>query len=437
MKKKRTLIFISIALIAVFSVGVGVYLYLSSSKVIFSKAMEKAIDSLFESEEKGLLADLDYHTLKANTNTNLSLVSGVTNYSLSMNGNVGYNEENQKIYMDLNTNLNNKKLVDFQAMLENDKLYFKIKDLMTKFYYIDTQLDASQELKEDDLDHMVEILKDSFLDNLKDNDFDKSKQKLELSGKTISTTKLTLKLTEEKLSEMAIDFLNSVKSDKEAMKIIQKVYPDFTDETINEALDALKESKKDVDKNNYILYTIYVDKNRDIIKQEISINDATDKSMKDMSLVITSFKDNNKYQNLEFIILNSGVEVINLSLKEVSKEETKLVVNSALIKAEGTIKNNNTENSYNIVVTDVMGNKLGDIVYSLTKIDSNKFTYNFNMAFTIDDVKANLVSNNTILFDEQLTDFDLTNSQSIDKMSESEQNTIMNEISKRLSNIMQ
>lgn len=435
MKKKRMLIFISIALIAVFSVGVGLYLYLSSSKVIFSKAMEKAIDSLFE--EKGLLDDLEYDTLKVNTNTNLALASGATNYSLTMNGNVGYNEENQKIYMDLNTNLNNQNLVDFQGMLEKDKFYFKIKDLMTKFYYIDIHLYTSDELKEEDLDHMVEILKDSFFDNLKDDDFSKSKQNLDLSGKSVSTTKLSLKLTEEKLYEMVTDFLNSVKNDKEAMATIQKIDSELTEEKIDEALDAISESKKDVDKNNYILYTIYVDKNKDILKQEISINDATDDSMKDMMLVINSYKDDNKYQNLEFVILSSNVEVINLSLKEVSKEEIKLEVNSALVKAEGTIKNNNTENSYNIVVTDTMGNKLGDIVYSLIKVDSKKFTYNLNIAFAIDDVKANLVSNNTILLDEQLTDFDVTNSQSIDAMPESEQNTIMNEISKRLSNIMQ
>lgn len=436
MKKKRMWIFISIAVLAVFSVGVGFYLYLNSSKVIFTKSIEKAVDSLFDSEEKGLLADLDYDTLKVNTATKAAIASGDINYAFNMNGSVGYDESNKKVYMDLNTTANNQKLIDFEGMLEKNKLYFRIKDLMTKFYYIDMQIDSSEQIDEDDLDHMSEILKDSFFDNLKDKDFTKSKKTIELSGKSFSTTKISLKLTEEKLYVMCTDFLNSIKDDKEAMEIIQKVYPEFTEENIEDALTALNDSKKDANDDNYILYTIYVDKHKNILKQEISIND-TENSYEGMSVVINSYETENDYQNLELIFVLDEMEVIKLSLNQVSKEETTLAINSVIVKAEGTIKNNDTENSYDIVVTDTTGNKLGNITYALTKVDSKKYTYNLNVNFAVEDIKASVISNNTILLDEQLSDFDVTNSQSIDTMSETEQVTIMNEIGKRLEKIMQ
>lgn len=436
MKKKRIWIFISIVVLAAFLLGAGFYLYLNSSKIIFIKSIEKAVDNLFQSEEKGLLANLDYDTLKVNNATKVALTSGADNFAFNMNGSVGYNESNKKVYMDLNTTANNQKLIDFEGMLEKNKFYFKIKDLMTKFYYIDMKLDSSEEIDEDDLNYINGILKDSFFDNLKEKDFSKSKKTIELSGKSFSTTKISLKLTEEKLYAICNDFLNTIKKDKKAMEIIQKGYPEFTEEKIDEALTELNNSKKDVNDDNYILYTIYVDKHKNILKQEISIND-NENSYEGMSFVINSYESDNGYENLEFIFIFNNMEMIKLSLNEVSKEETSLTVKSMFIKAEGTIKNNDTENSYDIVVTDITGNKLGNITYSLNKVDSKKYTCNLNVNFDVQDFKANIVSNNTILLDEQLSDFDVTNSQSIDTMSETEQMTIINEISKRLDKIMQ
>lgn len=435
MKKKRVWIFLSIVLISLFLIGAGVYFYLNSSKVIFSKAMNKMFDNLVE--EKGLLDDLDFDTLKVDTKTNLTLASGGESYKLNLAGNVSYNEKNNKLYMDMNTNLNNQKLVDFQGMLDNNKIYFKIKDLMTKFYYIDLEIDSSQEIDEEELEHMLGLFGDSFFDSLKDEDFSNSKQKLELSGKNFATTKLSLKLTEEKIYDITTNFLTALKKDKELMSTLHKFDSEFTEKSIDDVLTEINETMEEVNNNNYVLYTIYVDKNKDILRQEISMNDVDDVTLKDMMFAVNSYKIDNNYEVVEIIVLDKGVEVVNLSVKETSKEDAMLTLTSALIKAEGTIKTTAAESSYDITVTDILGTKLGTIACVTKKEDNKNYMYNLTMNVAIEDVKFALASKNNIVLDSKLTEFDVTGSQSIDTMSQAEQNTILNTIIMRLSAVMQ
>lgn len=436
MNKKRKWIFLSIVLIALFIVGIGIYFYFNSSKSIFTKAIKKATDNLFESNEEGLLSDLDYKTMQVNNSSELTFSDGQESYSFKMNGNFGYDKSSNKLNMDINMTGNNQKLLDLEGLLAENKVYFRIKDMMDKFYYIDTKVDSSKKLDEKDLDYILDLATNSFFDNLKEKDFSKSKQTIELGDKKFSTTKITLKLSQERLYDISIDFLKNLKSDSKAMDILKKVDQEFDDKKVEEAIKNIEEEKKDTSKDNYILYTIYVNKNKDILKQEISVNDVDDSSYKDILLVINTYDNEDKYKNVEFIIMNKDQEVVNMAIKELNKEEKEITITSMVVRAKGTLKNNDKEESLNIDVVDVSNNKLGTINYSLKKLENKKYTYNSNINFDVLGYKFGLVINNSILLDEKLPEISVKDSQNIENMPQSEQQTIMTKLQERLAKIM-
>lgn len=434
MSNKRKVILLPILLIALFLIGVGIYMYFNSSKMIFAKAIKKASDNLLE-VSNNLVGEPEYDTMKLSTNTNFSITDSQSQVSLLFYGNLGYNNKNKKTNMNLSWNLNNQKLMDLEAILDKDKLHFKIKDMMKQFYYVDTKIDSSEEITIEDIEYIVNYAKNSLFNNLNNKDFTKSKQTLNLDDKSISTTKVTLQLNQDKYNKICIDLLTKIKNDKKAMSIIQKMYPELTEQIITDTIDELKD--EEISKDMSVSYTIYVDKNNDILKQQLVINN--EGSILNNKLIeMVNYKNSNNYSNLEMTIYdNNDINLMSLKLIQTSDSEKKLSVESSLINLSGILKFTDKESTWNIDAYDDNNNKIGLVTYALKKVKNDEYTVDFSANISILETTFKLINKNIITLNEDIIDIEVGDSKIIDTMPESEQNLIFDTIINRLTKIVQ
>ena len=426
MKNKKLIIFLSIAIVALAGVGVGLYFYFNSPKRIFVRSLTNTINEIREESENRLLYNLKYDTLKVTTKTTGSLSMNTEKYDIAVNGDFAYDKVAKKVNANLGILGNNQSIVDLNAALDNTKVYFQIKDLMKNFYFVDTGVDFFNTIDQKDLDYLLDIVKNTFFGELTDKDFTKSSEKVELDN-TVSVTKLDLKLDEKRVKEIIEKVLESVKGDKKAISIIQKLSKDFKETDIDKAIESMK--KVETSNKDYLLYSVYV-KGNNIVRHEFSSNLEGSVANK-YKLVINDYTNKSGYKNRDFIVMDNSKEVGRVAVKGTSKNKYELSITSDMVTASGTMIKDKEKESVDLSVS-ASGMQLGTLSYSVAKSSSTQYDFDMKIDFNVLTYKLNLVSNNKLLLNEKVEALDVSNSKDSSTMTEQEQATIITAIYTRL-----
>lgn len=423
--KKRLAIILSILIVAFAAIGVGLYFYFGSTKSVFTKAVTKSINELLD-EDSSMLKDINYNTLSVNTKTDVNVVVDKDKYNASINGDVRYNKATNKIISDLSLLGNSKKIVDFTAVLDSSKLYIKIKDLMKQFYYLNVPVDSSSTAEEKDIKYVRELVQKSFFNELKEEDFTKSNEKITLD-KEVSVKKISLKLDSKRINTIMKKVLEDIKKDKKAMSIIQKISKDITEESIDKSIKEIDEEISKLDNKDYVLYTIYVSGSDNVVRHEFSINSSEQQIINDYKLIINNYDNNSGYKTRELLLNIKEKTFAKISSVGTSKTTSTLTIISDVINGSGTITRSDNEEIISLKL-DMQGMDLGTITFSMKKVSDKEYSFNFNLDAKILTYSAKINSENKILLNAEITDVDVKNAKEYSTMTEAEQNKIMSTI---------
>ena len=429
--KKRLAIILSILIVAIGAIGVGLYFYFGSTKAVFTKALTKSINEVFDGSPS-MLKDMKYDTLKVTTKNSVDVVLDKDKYSGTVNGDIFYNKAAQKIISGLSVVGNKEKILDFNAVFEGSKLYVKIKDLMNAYYYLDTPVDSSSttSVVKNDIKYVKDLVQKSFFGSLKESDFSKKDEKIKLD-KEVNTKKISLKLTSKRVSEIAKKILEDIKSDKEAMGIIQKAIKDFTEESINKSIKEVSEMTTGVNDSDYVLYTIYVSGNDNIVRHELSTYSVKDKTINDYKLIVNVYENSNNFKTKELIVSIKDKPFAKISIVGTGNDTSIITITSDVISGNGTIIRSNNEESINLDLS-MQDMNVGSIGMKLSKISTTEYNCNININAGLLGYKAVIVSDNKILLNEKIDDVDVKNAKQLNTMTEAEQNKIMTTIMMRI-----
>ncbi len=183
-----------------------------------------------------------------------------------------------KVYMKLLLTKDGQEL-DADLFLEDNRLYFTIKDYLEKMYYMDINDMYNMEEKNDieiDVDALIKILKDDFYDIIDGGKLDVENTTKNINGKDYKAKKYSYVFTGKDVYQLLSNVIEDVKKDKTLYAQLEKVLIDANskargvtlDIMFSEALSGLEGLK---DLGDLFTYTTYIADDK-VISTEVQIS---------------------------------------------------------------------------------------------------------------------------------------------------------------------
>ena len=344
---KKTLgIIITILGVALLATG-GVMMILSSgpkksNRELFTEAVDKSFglfkDNDKEESESELGKVIEEIEEKLSTNIhkltiNGKFTEGESGYT-KFDGTLYFGQDQFYIKSSIDSN---DKVSEIEGLLKNNRAYFYIKDVLSKFYYIDgiSSMMGNQEVTKL-VEKVIGYLTDSLKESIKDEDIVIEDAELNINSKTYKTTKYGYSFTGSALYDLLVSFANKIKNDKEIVDALNGIIQSFgdyinlgefkLDETnfsafIDELLEYAKELKSLGKLATYSAY-MYDD---EVISRQLTIYITSEQGSMPIELVDYKVKEDGKtYYKLAAKM--SIQELFSLEVKQVSDSESTISI---------------------------------------------------------------------------------------------------------------
>jgi len=273
-------------------------------------------------------------------------------------------------------------IINLEGLSKDKKLYFKIKDIFDKFYYIEG-IEYSN-LYNNNYQKLIDNIKNSLNDYFTEDKFVKTNRNLIINKKERNATIITVSLTEKQLSDLAVKMLENIKKDQEVLKMF--VTEENSLESITENLEETIKSEKELNKNLSdevkITYDMYLESNN-LLLQEIKIEDYKIRIEGSTSGKIEISQNDTIYAKIDY-------------------KEDNMVINFEVEKTKITI----------------------DFTFD-EKFNKNKVEGEYTIKLSYDQYDVNIDSKVTIDNEVKIDNIDLKNAKSIEKITEDETTIIL------------
>lgn len=439
----KKIISIVLFVISVAMIGFGFYT-LNSNKYIFEMVLSKSLNYMVDGYYSNSLilddmANIDKY--KIITDTNLQS-NGETQFSIDGDLYIS----NNKFYLDLDSNIVGKKFIGLESLVDSNRVYLKLKEAMDKFYYFDlTESDDEVNpidfsgivnLEKNDFSVLTNHLKKSIVEDLKNDDFDKNSETLTLDNKRFNTNRISLGLSGKEIRQIIINLLENISNDNKAIQVLQKIDENITKEDITNALNSFKEVTTQAVESDVIEISFYISGVSDVLRIEIiTLSDDVDTVANDNLIVtIDNYKNNSNNQVMCISLKQNNLELMNITNKEIDdyKSNVEITINDGLdiISINGTYSKNS--NNVDMTLDLLMNNtKVGDLVYKVGNISKNK-EYRIEMNISSIDDSLTFSSVNNIYLNENIPNIDISDSDNIENITETEIERIQKYISDKL-----
>lgn len=338
--------------------------------------------------------------------SNKTLLDMGTEGTLSVSGDSYFDYENDKIYSSLVSKIENKEFLTPELYFEDDTLYFKIKEISDKLFYLkasEEDSDSQYQFNEDQIEEIIDIFKQAIDKNLSNDNFDKEKAEITLEGNKVKVTKYTMDVSYEDAYNIISYVIDELENNKKLSYLSQYIFENNTADQIKQELkeEMFKNNKKT---DRLFMYSIYVNSKNIVLNHELEFSGGTIK---------LSYYDNSyKSKNLDFEVVYDDVTYIKASIigeKDSSKINIDLM---SMITLEGNSKENENTSTLDLSIkAPLLGfEELGKIVYEEKEIIKDKeYDVNFSVNINIDNEKVVLTSNNKLYFDVDMPAFNKEN----------------------------
>lgn len=350
-KSKKTIMIVIIAILAIILIGIGAYFsYASNPKRIIASAIENLSSKLKEpiiSDNEDLQIgdnytinsdvkfniESDYLTMLAGTDptylpyANILKNLNQTNNSLLLS----QDKKNKKVLANWTTTLNGQELLNGKYYVENATQYFYLKNFLNTYinggssnYFEALEENATSA---ENMIYIYDVIIKSFKNNLKDEYFTKYKEKTTVNNQEKELTKVSVKITDKRLKEIAKAILKDLKEDTKANKILTGIDEAFSKSKISDDVELLGE-KQSIELNVYTNNLTY-----EIEKYEMVFLDNT----KESKITYEEAKDNAKIYITQDSQLIARLDIT----KQNNKYTTKIISSSEKELGNITIEKNN------------------------------------------------------------------------------------------------
>ena len=359
--------------------------------------MMQSISNLYNKLDKDLEKDaplINKIAKSDNIGIKANITTKIDNNNLNINVDYLENRDNKKSSLNVAAQDDINQLIDTNLVLDKNKLYMFIKDITPMYYSMDMNyISFIRSLSSDDVDDLLNILKDSLNSSISKKDIKKEKVKIKYDNKDKKVSKLTYTVTNNEFRQIFGKFIKTLKKEKKLLGSVAS-YFDLSKKELSKELDKyLKEIPKD--DNKLFAYSTYyygfnkiVEYDFDLYESGYSIKYKDDGDIDDItitnnessvSLKIENTKSGKKFSGTYKSLINLDDEITFTG----TYEDNKLVLN---VKSDENYKlvivsnHDNTEENYKYSY---------DITLSVNKvvISNIKLDLEFYFDETVESIK--------------------------------------------------
>lgn len=336
-KGKGKSVFLILAILLIVAIAGLVYYFTIYTKPdkMYQRLVESTIDS-YTNERK----EVDYKTsktaykLSAELDTNQldkDILDLINNINLGVE--VQVDNEEKQFLMNLKADYEKENLLDIQMYsdVDKEKTYMQIKNLLNKYIEVEEIDDEFYSLLNETLENpkmtaseknslqkAMNIIKKEFTNSIKGEYCSAQKEEITIDGKTVNTTKNTIKMNVKQLKEEYTTVFKNLRDNEEFINCFEedeKVY-----ETLDDLIDKLEDLKDD--EATTVEIAIYTEGIMEkVAKFDMTIDN--EKREQTLKLTVTKTEENSYY----FELLEDKDTVCTGTIKVEEKNEN-----------EGTIK---------------------------------------------------------------------------------------------------
>lgn len=310
------------------------------------------------------------------------------------------------------------------GLLKDEKFYFTIKDVLSKYYYIDeSEMNVDLDNESDAVSaKLLEYFVESFFDQIDNKNVKKESEELKINGNTYKTERYANTFTGSDMQGVVESFVKKVKEDKDLCKELEKLLANMgSDEKIdlNEGFDEIvKESASLKDLGNLFTYSVYLYKG-EVISTSITANIPSGEQQVPVSLVFNNVTDGGKTYAEAYLGV-MGQKYISVVLKQTSETNTDL---SVTVMNQEYVSGKITKDGKNLVVK-IEGNKQVGLDFTLEMnlnvVDDLNMTGNVKLTSGGESVEFNIKSEEV----DKVPEADVSNSAPASEMTEEDQNAL-------------
>lgn len=325
---------------------------------------------------------------------------------LNINYQYGSDPKNNNTYVKFKTDIANEDFIDMELYQMNDKKYIYLNNIYDKYIESNgTDFIESENGQTEDTIYLMEKIKTSLLKAIEVSDFTMEAKTIKINNQDVDTNKMTLKLTDKRMKEIAKSVLIDIKNDSKCIEILKELSEDDAD--VKKSID---DTVASLDDEKILEQDVLVDMY--IINDKIARLDIIDGSSK----------------TFEYLNYESFYPVTKITIFDKDK---------AALEATFEQKTVN-DVSYKIV----LGN--GDIVANgaLSRISNNSIenmTWNLDLSFSFDLSYSNMTlgslkvnTKTTTKIGEEVKMIDVTNVIKEEDITEEEQAEINNKLMEKV-----
>ncbi len=415
---KKIILIIAAILVVLALVVTGIICFLNSPKVLFfnsvNKTYNQTMDELMDyksdalKDYKNKAVDTTFN-LKSNLQTTKPEYKEMANLinKLSVDMKSGMDYKNKEFAYNIDLKSSNKTLINSSFYGTEKNMYIELKDLFSKYIKIDMSENYDEIFNEEmnkDLTTIVNTAKDTYLKKLDNKDFTKTKEEIDINGKKVKTTKLSLSIDAKRFKEINDNAIDELLLDDSFINALAN----YANIDKKEVEANLKEAKNITFNDEKLVIDTYLDK-KDPIKYEMSFKGESGT----MILSVVNYDD-------YFDLTVKQDDTIGLSI---TKEEDNTFVNIGTLTME---IHKESDNKYNLLIKSGTTEITGTLVTTEKEISKTEEEETFTLTLLFDRSTKLIINGKTnIKIVDKITIPDLKNNVDINDLTEEDYSTIM------------
>ncbi len=390
MKKKKTLLVVII--VAIFLLVAGLLVWFlwpkKSNKEIFTDAIKNSFGLNTTIDEDAIGEYEDYFKDKI-LKLNINGYAAMAGERSANNIDLYYGK--QQMYLSLDESVDGEK-VGVEAVLKENKLYFTLTNILSKYYYVDIE-SGNIEVKDDKtMDKLADLLDESLFGMLDDKNVVTESAEITINKVEYKVKKYSYDYTGTDLYNAINNLVKGIKNDKELYDALDKAFSSIEEATVtlDDVLDLVLSESEELKSytKKLFTYTVYLD-GSDVISTVISVVIPQESMNIPISLTMNNV-ENKGLVYKEMSVSTMGQKIFNAKYEETSEENANIsvgVMNEEVLT--GYVKNTDKNFKFRLEGTDVLGSMLsGSYFFSFEDEDEDKVDTKFYIDLDLDKSDA-------------------------------------------------
>ena len=387
-------------------IGAGLYLYYFNPRKVMLETLGNEI------------SNIKIKNIGQKLKVTSELTGNYSNeYKFENNATAAFDTDILKMYFKEVLKINDKTYLDPEVYLENNKVFFNIKELFEKLGYIElTNNPEAVKIPKSEIQALLNVIKSSLVENIPEERFSGKSESIVINKNSFNTRKYSVTIQAEDFYNIAVSIFKTINNGNSMPTIKSLIFTTDKFDKVHLNSDSFRSDLKreiigdESEKKVLFTYSIYLLKNKELLKQELSYKTGEEGKESKIKLTYAKIDESATQKDYEFVIQKDNKNVLEARIIK-SGETSKLsaTLQESKITIAGEIKKVGVERTIDLSVQDFDKNSVGTITGNYKEVKpSEEYNFTLNASMTVNGKVFNLSTKNNIYMNQDVQKMEVT-----------------------------